>query len=194
MLSAATLTLTITMNSVQILKDPPPPMRSVLLSPVYRGRITKADPAPIALRAHLRFEPDNLIVASVLAVLRARGAAGAATGAAGDGGGRGGANAAALPPPIAQQLMGPFKFNPRGAAAIQVDINFPQLDPLKDLVAGEYVVSVTCLDQSNHTLGSVIVELLLTSAPFSASAYGVSDCALPYTTRGGHYVKGIDVY
>ena len=55
-------------DNVSMWFAPRPPLSSVLLSPVYRGRVTAADPTPIALRARVRLEtPQTVALVATLA-------------------------------------------------------------------------------------------------------------------------------
>ena len=108
-------------GNMTLVHDPPPPMRSEIVSPLYRGRIRHAN-ASAVVRVHLHFELDPRETANVTvsAVLQRR-AGGAA---------------------IATQHMGPFQFA-SGRASEQLDFSFPEAGTLSP---GEYAVRITCTD------------------------------------------------
>ena len=63
-----TPTGTVFFDNVSLWFAPKPPLSSVLLSPVYRGRVTAADAAPISLRARVRLEtPQTVALVATLA-------------------------------------------------------------------------------------------------------------------------------
>ena len=100
--------------------DPPPRMKSFVLSPVYRGRITATAPAPIVVEVRLHFEEAATI--SVQAVLTRNGHSGVV---------------------VEKQMSGPYTFpatGPPGARTVALEF---RVSPLT-LEIGEYTVTVTC--------------------------------------------------
>ena len=136
-------------GNFSLVHDPPPPLRSVLLSPVYRGRISAADPSPITIRAHLRFElePGGSVTVVVVATLHRTAAAGAAGAAAG------GVTTEQQPVEIRQR--GPFLFGSHGRQnATSIDITFA-VDAVAALQPGDYTVTVVVLDtRTNATIAT----------------------------------------
>jgi hypothetical protein len=116
-------------DNVTLIHSPQPPLKSVLLAPNYRGRVTAADPTPITVRARLDFEQAETVF--LVADLSAK-VDGKPTGL-----------------PIATKELGPFKVS-GGKSEVAlgedwVDLAFDQIDARTALKPGEYIVSVTCL-------------------------------------------------
>jgi hypothetical protein len=106
-------------GNFSLVAHPPPRMKSFVLSPVYRGRITATAPAPIAVEVQLHFEVAATI--SVLATLTRDGHSGV----------------------VERQISGPYSFpatGPPGARTVALQF---RVSPLT-LEIGEYTVTVTC--------------------------------------------------
>ncbi len=124
-------------GNVSLIHNPPQPIRTELLSPLYRGRIYGTTTHKITVRAHLHFElqPNETGTVSLVATVRRRG------------------GAAAVGPVIAVQRLGPFPFA-RGVSIDERAIDIVFAEPPANLLAGAYIVTVNCLDAANETLGT----------------------------------------
>ena len=134
-------------DNVSVVHTPPPALTSVLLRPLYRGRVAPppagAAAKPIAARAHLSFDfaaaaTTVVLTAKLASKSRARGLE------------RG---------VVARQEVGPFTF--AAGAAATVDIVLDEFDALDGLaLGGEYTLTVECIavrpggGTGNVTLGS----------------------------------------
>jgi len=123
-------------GNLSLIHTPPPPMRTELLSPLYRGRIAASGPSSIALRAHLHFElePGEGGTVTLVATL-SRGAGPAPVGAA-----------------LATRRVGPIALTGRSVEELAVDIVFDE--PPASLAPGPYIVRVACRDAHNRSVGA----------------------------------------
>jgi hypothetical protein len=121
-------------DNVSVWFAPKPPLSSVLLSPVYRGRITAADASPISLRARVRLETPQTValVAKLLPKVPTEA----------DGVGN----------EIARKDAGPFAISKGSDGYITVDMKLDEIDARKVLTPGEYVVELTLVKVSNQRL------------------------------------------
>lgn len=123
-------------GNVSLIHTPPPPIRTELLSPVYRGRINTTTTDKITVRANLHFElqPDETGTFSIVATVKRR------------------VGATTVGPVIAVQRVGPFPFA-RGVSVDErsIDVVFATLPA--ELLPGAYMVTLECLDANNGTLG-----------------------------------------
>ena len=127
-------------DNVSLWYAPKPPLTSVLLAPLYRGRVTAADPTPISLRARVRLEtPQTVALVAILAPKQVPG---------------GGEAAKQV---IARKDVGPFVLTGQHPA-LRVDIVFDEIDAHKALEPGEYTAELTLVKISaggkNQTLGT----------------------------------------
>ena len=112
-------------DNVSLWFAPKPPLSSVLLAPLYRGRVTASDPTPISLRARVRLEKAQTV--ALVATLVPKGGGEAAT-------------------VIARKDVGPFVLK---GDPLLVDIVFDEIDARKALVPGEYTAELTLVKISD---------------------------------------------
>jgi hypothetical protein len=127
-------------GNLSLIHTPPPTMRTELVSPIYRGRITATAPTSISLRAHLHFEldPGQTSVVTLVATLSRRVGGPAPVGAA-----------------VATRQVGPIVLGGAGRGSVEeraVAIVFDELAPAS-LQQGPYIVSVSCHDAQNRSIG-----------------------------------------
>lgn len=125
-------------GNFSLIHNPPPAMRTELLAPAYRGRITGSGPARIVLRAHLHLElgPGGPASITLLASLQRVHGAGAAV--------------------LEVRRLGPYPLDEasKGGRSVEeraIDIVFAT--PPQQMLPGAYVAVVTCLDAANHSIG-----------------------------------------
>ena len=128
-------------DNVSLWYAPKPPLTSVLLAPLYRGRVTAADPTPISLRARVRLETPRTVALVAILVPKQQAPGGGET---------------AIKQVIARKDVGPLILTGQHPAPLAVDIVFDQLDARKALAPGAYTAELTLVEISaggkNRTL------------------------------------------
>lgn len=127
-------------DNVSLYYAPKPPLSAVLLSPVYRGRVTAADADPISVRARVRLEHQATVFLNVVLAPK-NSPDGVAT---------------------TSKIMGPFE--PQGSLVepLVVDVTLDGIDARNALKPGEYTVTATLLeegDQLNKTLSTCVLNI-----------------------------------
>jgi hypothetical protein len=113
-------------DNVSVYYTPKPPLSAVLLSPVYRGRITAADGNPISVRTRVWLEHRSTIFLTAVLVPKNNPDA-----------------------PVASKDMGPFETSGSVIEPLIVDVVMDGIDARKVLEPGEYMAKITLLHAAN---------------------------------------------
>lgn len=143
-------------DNISMWYAPKPPLSSVLLSPVYRGRVTAADAKPISLRARVRLETPQTVALVSKLIPKQPTMVGAAIN----------------DKVVARLDAGPFVIKNDGAGSatqpLVVDMTFDEIDARKTLVPGDYTAELTLVkissgglagDKGNVTLQTVVQNI-----------------------------------
>ena len=122
-------------DNVSLVVHELPPMTADLISPVYRGRVTADDEAPITARVRLRLETAS----SAVLVAKLKPKAGGAV--------------------VARKEVGPITTSD---AEEVVDIKLDELDARSALAAGQYILTVHCVDVAKGNATIARSELNIT--------------------------------